>query len=292
MGVFKELSRHSLIQPLDEQLAQPVHAVPSGHLAGHDVQHIAQHATMHVPGTALAACPPRGQDVPQTEGRGAAVAAAAGRVLEVDGQDGAEGPCPGDGVCLAREMFYKGARPCGPHLDCFFILRLRLPLLVAVPLAVQPVLSPCPALCFGPVPGPVPFHALHLVEGFQRDLTPNRVGGVAVPMEQRIRLVRAEEGLEDALRGKCCAEREQTPREELGVDGNVGVDAEEGGGGGASEAVEPREDFVEYDGEAGPVGAVVRGGCGAGGCAEETGGLADGVDEGALEERIAVLMMK
>lgn len=37
------------------------------------------------------------------------------------------------------------------------------------------------------------------------------------------------------------------------MDGDVGVDVEEGGGGEGAEAVEAGEDFVEEDGETGPV---------------------------------------
>lgn len=113
-----------------------------------------------------------------------------------------------------------------------------------------------------------------------------------MPMEQRIRLIRTEERVEDTLRGKCCAERDETPREELGVDRNIWVDAQERGRCKTAKTVETCEDFVKDDGEACPVVGVVatvaRGACGLRRCAEEMRRFADRVHEGSLEEGIAV----
>ena len=82
------------------------------------------------------------------------------------------------------------------------------------------------------------------------------------------------------------------------MDGDVRVEVEEGGGGEGAEAVEAGEDFVEEDGEAGPVwGGVsmgVEGGMWGGLTVGVGGGIdggegvgADDFDEFALEEGVA-----
>ena len=79
------------------------------------------------------------------------------------------------------------------------------------------------------------------------------VRGVAVAVQEGICLGGGEESVEDGFAGEGDREGEKSAGEELCVDGDVGVELEEGGGGEGAEAVEAGEDFVEEDGEAGPV---------------------------------------
>lgn len=64
-------------------------------------------------------------------------------------------------------------------------------------------------------------------------------------MQQRVRLGRRQESVEDGLAGERDGEGEQATGEQLSVDGDVRVDVEERGGGGeGAEAVQAGEDFV------------------------------------------------
>lgn len=63
-------------------------------------------------------------------------------------------------------------------------------------------------------------------------------------MQQRVRLGRRQESVEDGLAGERDGEGEQATGEQLSVDGDVRVDVEERGGGEGAEAVQAGEDFV------------------------------------------------
>src|SRR5699024_4252030 len=84
------------------------------------------------------------------------------------------------------------------------------------------------------------------------DIAPDRVRCVAVSVQKSVALLRAGEHVENLLAGCGRAERDQATGEQLGVDSDVGVEAEEGRRCPASQTVEAGEDLVEDDREAGP----------------------------------------
>ena len=84
-------------------------------------------------------------------------------------------------------------------------------------------------------------------------MAPDRVRGVTVPVEQRVRFGRGKESLEDGGAGERDGEGEEAAGEKLGMDGDVGMDVQKRRGGKRAEAVEPGKDFIVEDGKAGPV---------------------------------------
>lgn len=72
--------------------------------------------------------------------------------------------------------------------------------------------------------------------------------GIAMPVQKRLAFLRTEESFEDAFAGQSRAEGDEAAGEKFGVDGDVGVDAEEGSGTEAAKAVQAGEHFVEDNG--------------------------------------------
>lgn len=111
---------------------------------------------------------------------------------------------------------------------------------------------------------------------------------IAMPVKQRVRLLITQKNVKYVLTGRCCAKRNKATGKKLCVDNNIRRGAEEIASVEVAETVDASEDFVEDDGQTGPI-SLRRSGDGRRRRVfriNEVWVRSDDFDEGVLKQRV------